>query len=157
MRCEKTPTHKPLTELTIISILLVEHRTLRELMEAMSQWLIAGISTQAKRERAAVLSVALDAHARREEEELFKSLRARSVTARHLVEMMELVHDEVRDLFDEVQTDADPTSKLWTVLEMTEAHFVREEQEVFPLAEQLLAREELARQEISIAEKGAQA
>jgi hypothetical protein len=58
--------------------------------------------------------------------------------------MMELVHQEVRDLFEEIETAADPVSRIWTILEMTEAHFVREEQELFPLAEQLLTPEELA-------------
>lgn len=76
------------TELTILSILLVEHRMLREIMEAMSDWMLAGISTAALQERARVIAVALDAHALREESELFKPLCARSATARHLVDMM---------------------------------------------------------------------
>ena len=130
--------------LTIISILLVEHRMLRDLMEAMGQWLVAGISPEASRERAKVLAVALATHARREEAELFDPLRARSEGARHLIEMMEIVHEEARSLFEEVETATDPASKMWTILEMTEAHFVREEQELFPLAEQLLTPEELA-------------
>lgn len=137
------------TGLTIVSILLVEHRMLRELMQAMSEWLVAGISNMAMQERAHVIFVALDTHARREEQELFNTLSARSSTARHLVDMMELVHQEVRDLFEEIETAADPVSRMWTILELTEAHFVREEQEVFPLAEQLLAPEELARPEPS--------
>lgn len=132
------------TELTIVSILLVEHRMLRDLMKAMSDWLVAGLSTTAMQERAHVIEVALDTHAVREENELFKPLSSRSVTARHLVDMMELVHQEVRDLFEELTTAADPVSRMWTILEMTEAHFVREEQEVFPLAEQLLTPDELA-------------
>jgi Hemerythrin HHE cation binding domain len=141
-------------ELTIISILLVEHRMLRELMEAMSQWLVAGISPEAIRERTTVLAIALDTHARREEQELFDPLRARSETARHLIEMMEIVHEEARSLFVEIETTSDPASKMWTILEMTEAHFVREEQELFPLAEQLLRPEELARQETTLVVKG---
>ncbi len=140
-------TEREQTGLTIISILLVEHRMLRELMEAMGQWLVAGISPEAVQERAKVLAVALDTHARREESELFDPLRARSQTAHHLIDMMEIVHVEVRDLFEEIETAADPASKMWTILEMTEAHFVREEQEVFPFAEQLLTPEQLARPE----------
>lgn len=134
-------------ELAIISILLVEHRMLREIMEAMSGWMIPGVSTAALQERGRVLAVALDSHARREEQELFLPLRSRSATARHLVDMMELVHQEVRDLFEEIETAEDPVSRMWSILEMTEAHFVREEQELFPLAEQLLTPEELARSE----------
>lgn len=138
-------------ELTIISILLVEHRMLREMMQAMSDWLAAGLSIAALQERARVIVIALDAHARREEQELFNMLAARSPTARHLVDMMELVHQEVRDLFAEIETAADPLKRMWTILELTETHFVREEQEVFPLAEQLLVPQELARTESSLA------
>lgn len=135
------------TGLTIISILLVEHRMLRELLQAMSDWLSAGLAVPALQERAHVIAVALDAHARREEQELFAPFCSRSPTARHLVDMMELVHQEVRDLFDEIETAADPIGRMWTILELTEAHFVREEQELFPLAEQLLSPQELARSE----------
>ncbi len=126
------------TNINIISILLVEHRMLRELMEAMGRWLVAGIPAEAIRERGQVLAVALDSHAVREEAELFDLLRTRSGTARHLIDMMEIVHEEVRNLFEEIETAVDPVSKMWTILEMTEAHFIREEQELFPLAEQLL-------------------
>ncbi len=122
----------------VISALLIEHRALRELMEEMGNWLASGLSDQAIRERAAVLAFALDVHAKREEEELFVPLRAHSAAARHLIDLMELVHDEVRELYREIQTVPDPAGKVWTIIEMTEAHFVREEQELFPLAETTL-------------------
>jgi hypothetical protein len=58
---------------------------------------------------------------------------------------MTLVHAEVRDLLAEV---ADPSrelvSRLWTVLQLTEEHFVEEEGSLFPLAESLLDAEQLA-------------
>ncbi len=131
--------------LPITSILLVEHRMLRELMQAMERALLANMPGEALRERAAMLEVALDQHATREEDQLLTPLRTRSETARHLVDMMEIVHDEVRDTFEEIRTETDPRSKLWTILEMTEAHFQREEQEVFPLALSLMHGDELAR------------
>ncbi len=129
--------------LPVTAILLVEHRMLRELMEAMERALLANLPGEALCQRAAMLEVALDRHAAREEEQLLTPLRTRSETARHLVDMMEIVHDEVRDTFQEIQTEPDPRSKLWTILEITEAHFQREEQEVFPLAASLLHDEEL--------------
>lgn len=135
---------KDASRLAITSILLVEHRLLRELMRAMESALLANVPASALRERAAMLGIALDWHARREEDQLLTPLRTRSETARHLVDMMEIVHDEVRALFEEIQSDADPKSKLWTILEMTEAHFQREEQEVFPLAQLLMPVDELA-------------
>lgn len=129
----------------ITSILLIEHRLLRELMQAMERALLAKMSAAALRERATMLEVALDTHATREEEQLFTQMRTRSERAEHLVEMMEIVHGEVRDLFEQVQNDADPPRNLWTILEMTAAHFDREEKEVFPLAEELLETAELMR------------
>lgn len=127
----------------IINILLIEHWMLRELMHALEQALLAKLPSEALRERAAKLEIALDAHARREEAQLLDPLRTRSETARHLVDMMELVHDEVRDLFAEIRMESDPTSKLWTILEMTQAHFESEERKLFPLAPELMSEEEL--------------
>jgi hemerythrin-like domain-containing protein len=135
------------TNLTITDILRVEHRTLRELMAAMENWLLGQVSSDALRERAAMLEVALDTHATREEEFLFASLRTRSEIARHLVENMEIVHGEVRTLFEQIAESADPTSDLWTVLQITEEHFIVEEKEVFPLAERLMEHNELVRAE----------
>ena len=132
-------------DLTITEILRVEHRTLRELMAAMERWLLARISPDALRERAAMLEVALDTHATREEKLLFDPLRPRSEVARHLVDNMVIVHDEVRGLFEQIVESADPTSDLWTVLQITEEHFNVEEKEVFPLAERLMERDELVR------------
>lgn len=131
--------------LTLIDILRVEHRLLRELMAATERWLLDRISPDALRERAAVLEVALDTHATREDDLLFAPLRTRSETARHLIDNMEIVHGEVRTLFEQIAESADPTSDLWTVLQITAEHFDVEENKVFPLAEQLMKRDELVR------------
>ncbi len=128
----------------ITDILRVEHRLLRALLEAMSAWLVARTPPEVLRERAVVLAVALDDHARREEQQLFEPLRSRSEGARHLIGQMEIVHDEVRGLFEEIVVPSrDPKDRLWTILQLTEEHFVREEEAVFPLAEALLDPDEL--------------
>ncbi len=132
-------------DLTLTEILRVEHRTLRELMAAMERWLLGQVSPDALRERAAMLEVALDTHATREERLLFDPLRPRSETARHLVDNMVIVHDEVRGLFEQIAKAAEPKSDLWTVLQITEEHFNVEEKEVFPLAERLMEHDELVR------------
>lgn len=132
--------------MSITDLLRVEHRLLRALLEAMSDWLVAGAPAESLRERAVVLAVALDDHARREEQQLFQPLRSRAEGARHLIGQMEIVHDEVRGLFEEIAAPArDPKDRLWTIVQLTEEHFVKEEEEVFPLAEALLASGELAR------------
>jgi len=42
-----------------------------------------------------------------------------------LVDMMVVVHDEVRGLFEEIEAGAEPIERLWTILDLTETHFRR--------------------------------
>ena len=132
-----------LVEVKITTVLRVEHRLLRVMMEAMSDWLSTASPSASTemRQRSALLAVALENHALREEKYLFSRLRPLSDLARHLVDMMVLVHDEVRGLFEEIETMANPKEHIWTILDLTETHFVREDEEVFPLAEQLMVPE----------------
>lgn len=129
----------------ITTVLRVEHRLLREMMEAMAEWLAKSPPSAAAEmhARVSLLGIALEAHALREEQLLFAHIRPRSDRARHLVDMMVLVHDEVRGLFEEIETVDNPKEQIWTVLDLTETHFVREDEEVFPLAEELLSRDNL--------------
>jgi len=139
-----------LGEVMITSVLRVEHRLLRVMMEAMAEWLSKAPPSASleMHERVSLLDTALEAHAQREEQHLFAHLRPLSDQAHHLVDMMVLVHDEVRSLFEEIETMDNPKEHLWTILDLTETHFVREDEEVFPLAEALLPQKllyELAR------------
>jgi hemerythrin superfamily protein len=129
----------------ITDVLMVEHRLLRVMMEAMADWLskAPASASDEMRERIGLLAVALEAHAQREEQHLFAHLRPLSEQARHLIDMMEIVHDEVRSLFEEIETMENPKEHIWTILDLTETHFVREDKEVFPLAEELLPEEYL--------------
>lgn len=140
-----------LGEVTITTVLKIEHRILRVMMEAMADWLAKADASAAleMKERISLLFTALETHAQREEQHLFDHLHPLSDQARHLVDMMVLVHDEVRGLFEEIDTMENPKEHIWTILDLTETHFVREEEEVFPLAEELLPRDmlhELAKQ-----------
>jgi len=136
---------KPLPRETITSLLLREHVALRREMADLAAWLPNGPSPQAARDRAVQLAAPLELHARREDDLLFAALRGRSEAARRLVDLMSLVHDEVHGLFEEVTTASDPVPILWTILDLTETHFRREESELFPLAESLLGPELLVR------------
>lgn len=49
------------------------------------------------------------------------------------MDMMELVHDEARGLLEEIDTTPNPKEPIWTILDLTEAHFAREDEEIFPL------------------------
>ncbi len=122
----------------ITDVLRVEHRLLRVLMAQTGDWLAEGAPPAAMRERATLLDLALETHAQREERQLFEALRPINAAARDLVDMMVIVHDEVRSLFGEIAASAEPIQRLWTILDLTETHFGREDREVFPLAEALI-------------------
>ncbi len=123
--------------MTIIEALIAEHRLLRRMMDEMGRWLAEGVAPEALRQRVAMLEVAIDDHATREEQLLFEPLRAVSTEARAQVDLMEVVHDEVHDLFAQVADPARaPADMLWTILTLTDEHFTKEENGVFPLAEQ---------------------
>lgn len=126
----------------ITESLEVEHELLRNMIEVMSQWLTESVAPDKLRERAVMLEVAIDDHAAREEAQLFAPLAACSNNARELVNLMEMVHVEVRDLFDQVANPTrDPKEQLWTILMLTTEHFTKEETGVFPMAERLLGAE----------------
>jgi len=127
----------------ITDVLRVEHQLLHVMNEAMAEWLAKAPATAAveMRSRTSLLFIALEDHAQREEQYLFAQLRPLSDLARHLVDMMIIVHDEVRSLFEEIQTMENPKEHIWTILDLTETHFVRENEEVFPLAEELMSEE----------------
>src|SRR5512141_2215491 len=128
----------------ITDVLRIEHGLLRRMMRELGDWLAHSIPAPALRERALMFSIALEDHAQREEKLLFDPLRAKSSDAHYWVDMMEIVHDEVRGLFEEIASaPRDPTDKLWTILQLTEEHFVKEENDVFPLAENLIDFETL--------------
>ena len=128
----------------ITDVLRIEHGLLRRMMRELGDWLAQSLPAPALRERAIMFSIALEDHAQREEKLLFDPLSAKSSDARNWVDMMEIVHDEVRGLFEEIASSPrDPTDKLWTMLQLTEEHFVKEENEVFPLAENLIDLETL--------------
>ena len=135
------PSYAYLKSVRITDVLRVEHILLRTMMTQVSDWLAASVPPEAMRERAALLNLGLETHAQREEKRLFETLRRRSDAALHLVDMMVVVHDEVRGLFEEIEAGAEPIERLWTILDLTETHFRREDKEVFPLAEELIEPE----------------
>ena len=123
----------------ITDALVAEHRLLRKMMDAMATWIAEGVTPDALRERAAMLAIAIDDHTTREEQQLFAPLCAAFTEAREQVDLMEVVHNEVRDLFAEVADPAHPPNEsLWTLLALTDEHFSKEENAVFPLAEHLM-------------------
>ncbi|GBD07976.1 hypothetical protein HRbin22_00202 [Candidatus Thermoflexus japonica] len=120
----------------IAAALRAEHRLLRQMIARMADWLTEDVPPEALKERGRMLFEALEDHARYEEEELFAHLRKRSPQARRLVEMMELVHEEVRETLRAALGSPDPREDLWTLLQLSQEHFDVEEKEVFPLAEE---------------------
>lgn len=126
--------------------LYVEHQLLRVMMAAMARWLEAGQPADVLRARSALLGEALEDHAQREETYLFDVLRPLTPAAERPVDMMTVVHAEVRDLLEQVADPRrEPIQRIWTVLQLTEEHFVEEEDSLFPMAERLIDAETLAR------------
>ncbi|HEY3290890.1 MAG TPA: hemerythrin domain-containing protein [Anaerolineae bacterium] len=123
----------------ITEALAVEHRLLRAMMDALGQWLSEGMAEDRLRQRAAMLELAIDDHTAREEQLLFDPLCAAHPEAREQVDLMVVVHDEVRGLFAEVSDPARTVKdRLWTILMLTGEHFTKEETAIFPLAEELM-------------------
>lgn len=130
--------------MTITDVLRVEHGLLRAMMQALGDDLAKALPTEAMRQRAIMLGIALETHAQREEQMLFDPLRSRTATIRHLITLMEIVHDEVRTLLEEIEDPARSTrERLWAILDLTEEHFAIEEAELFPMAELCLESETL--------------
>ncbi len=119
---------------SMVDTLMIEHRLLREQMRKLDDWLDQGMAAEVLRERASLLAVALEGHAQTEEEKLFASLRRRSETARRLIEPMEIDHEHIRALFEEIREGSEIPRKLKLVLDLAESHFAQEEEELFPLA-----------------------
>ncbi len=118
----------------MVDRLMIEHHLLRRQMRQLNDWLNQETPAEALRERAALLAVALEAHAQTEEEKLFASLGRRSTSGRQLIETMEIEHDRIRSLFGEIQQGMEIKRRLKLVLDLAERHFVQEEDELFPLA-----------------------
>ncbi len=122
------------TGVSVVDMLLIEHQLLRGQMRKLASWEAQGVSDQVLGERAALLAVALEAHAQFEEAELFASLARRTDASRALIEPMELEHEQIRALFDEIRNGTEIRSNLKRVLSLADLHFAREEEELFPLA-----------------------
>ena len=128
----------------ITESLRIEHNLLRNMLEAMSQWLTESVASDKLRERAMMLEAALNIHSAREERRLFAPLSASSDIAHDLVSMIERVHMEVHQLFKEVADPAnEPEERLREIVRLTHVHFTEEETGLFPLAEKLLPAEVL--------------
>lgn len=123
----------------ITESLRIEHNLLRTMMEAMSRWLMESVAPDKLRERAVMLEAAMEIHSKREDRQLFEPLSTSSAIAHDLVSMVERVHIEVHQLFEEVADPAcDPKDKLLSIIMFTNAHFTEEETGLFPLAEKIL-------------------
>jgi hypothetical protein len=69
---------------------------------AVDHWLTASATPEAPREQAAMLAVALEDHAAREERLVLDPQRTYSPEAHRIGDMMAVIHDEVRGLFAEL-------------------------------------------------------
>jgi len=125
--------------------LLGEHGILYRLLDSVEEqsphW-----SLEEAHAGAVLLGEALVAHARVEDDLLFPALERRGAREDAPLDVMKQEHGEIEDSFREIARTSDSSqarSLLLHVAAIAREHFEREEQVVFPIAEEILGSEEL--------------
>jgi len=96
------------------------------------------------RAQAALLAAALHPHATLEDELLFDEVEPHLGSAGGPLAVMRAEHEEVKATLDALlEGRADPAPLVRRLVEVARAHFAKEEQILFPLAEDLLSAEAL--------------
>lgn len=105
--------------------------------------------------QAALLTATLASHAHLEDELLFSHLDP-VLGPMGPVAVMRMEHDQIEELLDQVQTGQDVSQMqnlLLQSIQVARSHFAKEEQILFPMAEQILDEEALARLAIQWADR----
>lgn len=134
--------------MTILHALLGEHGVLYAQFAYLEQRLDDGVPLPALREPAALLASALQSHANLEDELLFVALEPFLGVEAGPLAVMRAEHDEIEGTLQRISlaTEAEEVERLlWSLLQVARDHFAKEEHVLFPLAEQFLEEETLAR------------
>ena len=130
----------------ITEFLLGEHGVFYALFNRLEQALSDTESRDVVQELAALLDAALASHARLEDELLFAALEPRIGPMGPLA-VMRMEHDQIERLLGWAQERPDVASarrQCEDAVRVAREHFAKEEQVLFPLAEQVLSAEQLA-------------
>jgi iron-sulfur cluster repair protein YtfE (RIC family) len=126
--------------------LLGEHAVIYPLLDQLERAPIT--SAGEARAQAALLAAGLGSHARIEDELLFARLEAKIGAETGPLAVMRMEHDEIEGALANLERvqGTDEARRLATYLVgVARQHFAKEEQVLFPLAEEVLGREELER------------
>lgn len=127
--------------------LLGEHGVFYLLFQDIEQVLLALDSAAALQNRIAPLSFSLEAHARLEDELLFAALEPHLGTQGGPLAVMRMEHNQIMGLLERIQSAGDLvqgralTSQM---IDISYAHFQKEEQVLFRMARQFLGEETLS-------------
>lgn len=130
----------------ITDALLGEHSIFYLLFQNIEQALPTLDSITLIQNRVAGLTFALDAHAGQEEELLFSALEPHLGTQSGPLAVMRMEHEQIRDLLGRIQSASDLAQGRTLVSQMIEvsrAHFSKEEQVLFRMARQVLNEDAL--------------
>ena len=131
----------------ITDALLGEHGVFQLLFQDLEKALPAIESAAALTNRAAPLSFSLEAHASLEDELLFTTLEPHLGAQGGPLVVMRMEHDQIVNLLGRVQSATDLAqgrALAAQMIEVSRAHFQKEEQVLFRMARQLLGEETLS-------------
>jgi iron-sulfur cluster repair protein YtfE (RIC family) len=97
---------------------------------------------------ASLLAAGLEPHARLEDDLLFAAMENKTGAGLGLVSTMRVEHEEIEGALRSVAVGTDPARAREMLLEaihLARAHFLKEEQVAFPMAEEVLGAEDLMR------------
>jgi CRP-like cAMP-binding protein/hemerythrin-like domain-containing protein len=124
----------------ITEALLRDHQVFHGQFEDLERALRSGTAWSEIEAQIDVLNAALETHAELEDELLFSALEPHIGPMGPLA-VMRMEHDEIENAFFQLQESADPAEREGVVthlLEVARSHFAKEEQILFPMADQEL-------------------
>ena len=122
----------------------IEHRVFLRQIDRLAEAQRRGAPPPERRAMVALLGEVLEEHARIEDEILFPALESHLGRQAGPLAVMDAEHEEIRHLLAEVaQGDDDVDAMVSRFIDLAREHFAKEDQVLFPLAEQLLGEERL--------------
>jgi iron-sulfur cluster repair protein YtfE (RIC family) len=132
----------------ITDAFLGEHGVFYALFDRLVEDLRTDNRIEVLRGKALLLAAALGPHARLEDELLFATVEEQAGTGVGPVEAMRAEHEEIERVLRSVAAATEParaSEMLLEAIHLARAHFLKEEQVAFPMAEEALGCENLTR------------
>ncbi len=121
----------------------IEHRIFLRQLDRLEEAQRQGAPAPERRAMVSLLAAALEEHADIEEDILFPALEPHLGRHAGPLAVMDTEHQEIRQLLAEAATTEDITPVVAQFTAIAREHFAKEDQVLFPLAEQILSPERL--------------